>query len=139
MYHGDSDSLTKYDIHRTDNGTFILRLPVYQIDVELRLLTGKDETAMIKQMEANKKNNKPEGTISEQIRRMLVSVNSEADPKLIRHVMDNMPTKDTQFLRRVYKLLVPNVDLTHEFQCTACGYEGGLEVPFTADFFWPNR
>jgi hypothetical protein len=28
--------------------------------------------------------------------------------------------------------------LSHDFQCKSCQEETRLEVPFTADFFWPK-
>ena len=54
---------------------------------------------------------------------------------MIVQAIENMPAKDSKYLREVYKQLVPNIDMTQEFTCTHCGYEGDMEVPLTADFF----
>ena len=50
-----------------------------------------------------------------------------------------MPTSDSRHLRMVYKLATPNVDMIQDFECTECGFEQTMEVPLTADFFWPDR
>ena len=46
---------------------------------------------------------------------------------------------DARHLRYVNKLATPNIDMTQHFECQSCGYEQELEVPLTADFFWPDR
>ena len=40
-----------------------------------------------------------------------------------------------------YRLInnLNDIDLTQEFSCTECGHEQEMEVPLTADFFWPDR
>ena len=44
-----------------------------------------------------------------------------------------------RYLRAVYTAAMPSIDLKHNFTCDECGYDNRLEVPFTADFFWPDR
>jgi len=46
---------------------------------------------------------------------------------------------DARHLRMVYKIATPNVDMTQTFACAECDYEQDMEVPLTADFFWPDR
>ena len=31
-----------------------------------------------------------------------------------------------------------DVDLTQHFECSVCGHDEEVVVPFTADFFWPK-
>jgi hypothetical protein len=38
----------------------------------------------------------------------------------------------------VYSNIVPNIDMSQEFLCSSCDYQETLEVPFTAEFFWPK-
>ena len=33
----------------------------------------------------------------------------------------------------------PDVKITSPFNCHSCGHEQEMEVPFGADFFWPDR
>ena len=66
-------------------------------------------------------------------------VNGDDDPKLISYVVDNLPSLDSRYLRHAYKATNPDLDLVQEFECADCGHEQDMEVPLTADFFWPDR
>ena len=72
-------------------------------------------------------------------RGMIVAVNGQTDQAAINYMVDNMPSSDARHLRMVYKLATPNIDLTQNFECEECGYDQEMEVPLTADFFWPDR
>ena len=53
--------------------------------------------------------------------------------------IDVMPAADARSLRKAYQSITPNVEIKDEFSCTSCGHTQELEVPFGADFFWPDR
>ena len=55
------------------------------------------------------------------------------------YVANNLPSFDSRHLRMVIKMATPDVDLTQEFSCTNCGHTQEMEVPLTANFFWPDR
>ena len=49
--------------------------------------------------------------------------------------------KPNQFLTDLYHALEernPNLDMINNFECDSCGHEQELEVPVTANFFWPE-
>ena len=50
-----------------------------------------------------------------------------------------MTAQDSMFLRGAYKHCSPDIKISEEFACPSCGFEQELEVPFGADFFWPDR
>ena len=50
-----------------------------------------------------------------------------------------MPIIDSLSLRKHYKEVTPNVDMKFDFKCKSCGHEQELEVPITAEFFWPDQ
>ena len=50
-----------------------------------------------------------------------------------------MPAQDNRHLRNALNSVTPNMDLSQEFECLSCGYAEDMEVPLTADFFWPDR
>ena len=124
---------------QTERGTFIFTLPKMNVEAEVRLLTGSDEMEIVRMSEQNKKNKKVESLLTFQLARMLVSINGDADRKTISYVIDNMPASDSRYLRKKYQAITPTVDLTQNFECVECGHEGQMEVPFTTDFFWPDR
>ena len=123
----------------TEQGTFIINLPKSGFPAEVRLLTGKDEKWLAKSMEQKRKAKIGESALTDQMRLFIVSVNGVTDRAQINGFINAMPAIDSRHLRRVYKQLSPNVDLTQDFSCMACGAESRMEVPFTADFFWPQQ
>ena len=70
---------------------------------------------------------------------MIVSVGDDESSEVIKYLVSNMPSMDSRHLRLAYKLASPNIDLTQNFGCIECGHEQEMEVPLTADFFWPDR
>ena len=50
-----------------------------------------------------------------------------------------VPATDARHLRKKYQAITPTIDMTQHFECVDCGHEQEMEVPFTTDFFWPDR
>jgi len=130
---GDAQTATQ-----NENGTFNTVLPKSGLSVDFRLLTGRDEQ-FLTQEQTTKNKNKPDRLITTQLKGMLVAVNDNDTPQALNYVINNLPSMDSKHLRDVYKSVQPNVDLTQHYNCSECGYETDMEVPLTADFFWPNR
>lgn len=117
---------------------FVVSLPKTNVRVEIRLLTGQDEKFLARAMEMKRKQRMPETTLTDQFRLFIVSVNDRTDKESITKFVEIMPASDSRFLRSAYEKIVPNVDMTQEFVCNNCGYEAAMEVPLSADFFWPR-
>jgi len=126
------------ELAETDNGTFIVKLPLTKVDAEVRLLTGKDEMETIKAAQ-NKKDSIFDGMFTSQLERVIVALNGETDIHVINKFIELMPAYDSRYLREAHAAVTPNVDLTQDFECSSCEHEQKLAVPFTVDFFWPNR
>jgi len=122
----------------TENGTFFITLPKMKIRVEVRMLTGQDEKALAFIQEKRRKHKLPETNLTDQFRQFIVSVEGHKDPSIISKLIEHMPAVDSQHLRATYKEIVPNIDLKEEVTCEVCGREQEIDVPFTADFFWPK-
>lgn len=130
IQHGDvSDT---FGITDHGDGTITCILPRTQAEVRARLLTGKEEMAL-----TNSKSK--EGLVSKQLRSIVVSVNGDSTPQAINYLVENMPSRDSRHLRMVIRQATPDIDLTQQFSCTECGHQQEMEVPLTADFFWPDR
>ena len=114
-----------------DNGTITCRLPKTQVEVVARLLTGKEENKLTSIV-------KSDNQISKQLESLIVSVNGDTTREAINYVANNIPSMDSRHLRLAIKKATPNVDLTQEFSCEECGHTQEMEVPLTADFFWPE-
>ncbi len=124
------------EVTRTENGTFVIRIPKMNLDIETRLLTGRDETYLSKLASSKKKHDLGDTVLTDQFRQFIVSVNGQSGKDIINALIENMPAYDSRFLRKHYQAIVPNVDLTQNFECSSCELEQEMEVPFTADFFW---
>ena len=121
------------------NGIFSTTLPKTGLEIDFKLLTGTDEKKLVSLLENARKSKKQENTITTQLKSIIVSVNGVTDRKAIAQVVDNIPSMDARHLRTVSNLAAPNVDMSHHFECQSCDHEQELEVPLTADFFWPDR
>ena len=88
--------------------------------------------------EKRKRHKLPESLATSSLHAFIVSVNGVNDPNYIQSFIENAPAADSRYLREAHKIVTPNIDLTFDFFCSACDHEQVLEVPFTADFFWPK-
>ncbi len=131
-------SLTS-EITNNNDGTFQILMPFSKFKVDFKLLKGTDEIYLTKMATNKKKKNAIESTLSDQYKRMVVKVEGHADNSIISRYVDAMPTLDSRHLRKCYKSVTPDVTINKDFECLSCGHEQELEVPFGADFFWPDR
>ena len=124
----------------TDNGTFLVDLPTSGHTVELKMLTGADEEKLEKfQKQKEKTSNGVSSLLTDTMKSIVIAVGDVKERSQINSFVDNMPTIDSRFLRGVYQKLVPNINMTQEFQCINCNHTQALEVPVTTDFFWPGQ
>jgi len=133
------DDIDVLDIADHEDGTFTSTLPKTNLNVRFRLLNGYDEKTIAKSAQSERKRNNLEKNITRQLSRLIVSVNDDETKDTINYVVENVPSMDSRHLREAYKLAAPNIDLTQIFTCNECSYEQDMEVPLTADFFWPDR
>jgi hypothetical protein len=126
------------DIKISDDGTFSIMLPKTEIEVKCRLLSGKDEDKLFASSLSNKKHKLEENTLTNQFRMLIVSLNGETDRRLVEKFIEVMPALDSNFLRKKYESIVPNVDLDFDFVCPECDAETVIDMPFSTEFFWPN-
>jgi len=142
----DLDTVQLKTLEETPDGvtptgprTFSFTLPTTGFTVEVRLLTGRDERVFAEKTEKKKKLKLPSSMTTDLLKTIIVSVEEHADAPTISKAVDTLPIKDSTHLKRTYEALIPNVDLTHDFNCQECSYDGRVNVPLTADFFWPDR
>ena len=135
------ESQTAEDINLSvvDDGLFQTTMPYCKFNIKFKLLTGRDETYLSKLAQNKRKGKLQETTLTDQMKRLIVSIEGHEDQQIINKFVDNMPTLDSAHLRTCYKLANPDVKVTNEYTCPSCGHQEGMEVPFGADFFWPER
>ena len=137
VYNGDDWG--DHEISKTEKGTYKIVLPFSKIEVELRLLIGSDETQILKSISSSNKENKEDSLITNQMKAFIVAVNEYSDPKVINHFVTNIIAQESRLLRNIMKIITPDLRIVDDFECASCSHEQELEVPFGADFFWPDR
>lgn len=115
---------------------FNFTLPFSKIPVTFKLLTGKDEKNLNRELEGLKKihkDNVPE--LSTRMKYILTSVDGETEIAKIREFVDKrMLARDSQALRSHIKQMQPDVDLTF----FPSGNSNGVNIPIGVSFFWPD-
>lgn len=135
LRHKDITDLDDLNLERTQRSTFVYTLPRTGAKVEFKLLTSGDESQMTQEMLRAKKD---ETLSTDQLKRVVVSVNGVEDRLQLKHFVENMPASDARFLRAAIKRSTPDVEMSQTFTCASCGHEEDMEVPLTTEFFWPE-
>tara|TARA_Y100000034_G_C6825517_1_gene372157 strand:- start:47 stop:919 length:873 start_codon:yes stop_codon:yes gene_type:complete len=125
-------------LQKTEDNTFIIHLDRSNVDAEVRLLTSRDEASLIQVAEKRRRKKLPQSTLTDQLRKIIVSVGGNRDPHYINSFIQHMPAFDSKMMRRRYQKIVPNIDMEQTFVCSECDFEGEVSVPFGANFFWPK-
>lgn len=114
-----------------ENNSISLFVPRTKTNLEFRLLTDNSE---------EKKKNKESKSklVSLMFSKIIKSVNGNSDKKYIKSYIDTMSALDSRYIRAAYQKMIPNVNMNCEFECENCSYEGEVEVPLKAEFFWPK-
>lgn len=133
----DGSDAADLGVRTNDDGTFNVTLPRTNVDVQFRLLNGRDEKTFLNGMKSDKKE-KSEKNITRQLATIVVSLNGDSSIQAKQYFIDNVPSLDSRHLRLAYRLAAPTIDLTQQFECVECSHEQEMEVPLSADFFWSN-
>ncbi len=121
----------------TDSGAYMVTLSA-GVEVELRVLTSRDEANLLKSVQKANKSNIQTGQATTQLRNIIVSIAGHSDRATVNKAIDFMPVKLTREIRSAYKSISPDLELKSEFVCSSCGTASEVEVPLTAEFFWPK-
>jgi len=133
----NSNGWEDFDVVENEDCTFTTVLPRSKVEVTFKLLTGYDEERISSLNESDRKR-RQERSVTRQLEGIIVAVNGIEDAKMIRHLVENIPSVDSRHLRSVYRMAMPNIDMSQDFECEECSHEQEMEVPLTADFFWPQ-
>jgi hypothetical protein len=131
----------EFDFSKYTKGenAFSFQLPISKKTVVYRLLTHKDEgdiDAELKGLAKISKANTPEMTT--RLKYSIVSIDGNSDRGVVKKFVDNMLAKDSMALRRYIRENTPDMDMTFDFTCSACGHNERMAMPLGVDFFWPT-
>jgi len=129
----ECSSLEENDAILNEKGNFVFKLPRSQVDVEIKTMTVGDEAKVTQELMKKK-----DISYIEQMKTIVLSANGETDKTLISSFVENLIASDARHIRKVMSALLPDIDMTQTFLCSSCDYEEEMEVPLTAEFFWPK-
>lgn len=119
-------------------GNFMITLPVSKAVFEVKVMDGRLEKDFTKRIETRRKKKQGEALLTDQFKVYTVSINGVTDLRQVYKFIDQLPVRDSRFLRNTYTKIVPTMDLRYDFFCTNCTHEQEVSVPITAQFFWPD-
>ncbi len=120
-----------------DGNLFDFELPVSKHKITFKLLNGKDEQAINKDIEALKKVNQdvvPE--LTTRLRYIVKAVDGDETPATINNYVQNMLSKDSLELRKEITRISPDINMEREIDMG--GEMVSVTIPMTSNFFWPN-
>ena len=127
------------DVEYTANNVFPLTLPVSKAEIKFRLLNGKDEKAIEKQLSSlNKISGHATREITTRLKYTILEVNGDKDRQVIDNFVENMLSRDSLFIRNKISSIMPDIKLEQEIE-TQEGNVVKVDIPMTTDFFWPQR
>ncbi len=119
------------------NNNFSMELPVSKAKITFKLLTGKEEKLIDKEIKQMKKLG---GDISHELttrlKNTIISVNDNSELKVIRDFVDNMLSRDSLYFRGEVARLTPDIEMKQEIEIGGEMVE--VVIPLTANFFWPT-
>lgn len=114
-----------------ESNLFNINLPISNVTVSVRLFDGSDEKGIKDEYD-------DAAVITSMLANFIVAVADNNDPAYVQGFIENMPAGDSKYLRGLYPKLAPNIDLKQVYTCTNCAHEQDMEVPLSAEFFWPK-
>ena len=138
LNHGGVDNAYGYKVVHTGGTEYEITLPKTDVRVTVKLLTGRDESNITASTNKRKKHKVETGLLTTQLKALIVAVNGNRQQNDIEQFIEIMPAFDSRYLRNTYDKICPNVDMSYPFTCDQCDHETEVEVPLSAEFFWPK-
>lgn len=129
--------VTKNETSIFGHPTFSVEVPKTKSIVEFKFLTVDNEKAIDKIQDRKKASKLKENPISEQLKKLIVSVNGNSELSQINQFLAVAPAPDLNTIMNLFKLIQPDVKFEQEFECIFCNeVVENLDIPFDKSFFW---
>ena len=110
-------------------------MPIGKSDVKFRLLTGREEKLITKDVEQAKKVGY-NTEISTRLRYMVTEVDGDSKPETIIDFTQNLLARDSAAFRKYVADISPDIDLTSVVEIG--GESVSVSIPLSVTFFWPQ-
>ena len=120
---------------------FDVTLPVSKKRVILKFMTGYDEDELTLTLERRKKliGEAAENFVTARLSHQILSVDGIADKNKISIFINNMPARDSLFLREFVAKNEPGINMRSSYDCKSCGATSEVGIPMGVSFFWPQQ
>jgi len=134
-----NDKEIEFNPEQKGKNEFSYQLPFLKKMITYKLLTQKDDQNIRRELDSMKKLKvEISQEVTTRMRHAILSVDGDHDREMIRKFVDAMPVRDARSFRDHVKTVMPDVDLSFDYECTTCGFADRLEVPIDQKFFWPD-
>ena len=122
------------DVDYSDN-LFDFETPIGKNKVKFKLLTGKEEALIEKDLEQAQKVGY-NSDVSTRLRHTIIEVDGDNKVETISSLSQNMLARDSRALRSYIQEISPDIDMTSEIEIG--GETVSVSIPLTVTFFWPS-
>lgn len=122
--------------------SFPFILPYSNKSITFKLLTHGDSKKIDTEITSLQKMSRigVASNITTRLKYTITSVDGKSDLGTItKFVSSEMVSRDSVALRNYIRDITPELDTTFTFTCPQCGAQSRMELPMTAEFFWPSR
>ena len=116
---------------------FETELPISKKKITFKLLSGKDEASISRDLEASRKSGlsvSPE--LTTRLRHTITAIDGDDSISTINNFVQNMLARDSIHLRHEIKNITPDIELVQEIDVG--GESVTVDIPMTVTFFWPD-
>ena len=117
------------------NNSFEYETPVSKTKIKFKLLTGKEEKLIDKDLNKSKKYGY-NTEITTRLRYTIIEVDGDSKDETLTAFSQNMLARDSMALRNYIQEISPDIDLTSEIEIG--GETVSVSIPLTVEFFWPQ-
>ena len=115
--------------------SFDYETPISKTKIKFKILTGKDEKLIDKDVKQSKKFGY-NADITTRLRYTITEVDGDSKPETITAFSQNMLARESVALRKYINDISPDIDLTSEIEIG--GESVSVSIPLTVEFFWPS-
>ena len=116
---------------------FETTLPVSKKKIKFKLITGKEEKLIDKEVIAQSKiGSQISRELTTRLKHVIVDIDGNSELGTINSFVDNMLSRDSLHLRQELNKIAPDIELSQEIDME--GESVKVDIPMTVDFFWPK-
>ena len=116
---------------------FEIELPVSKTKVTFKVLTGKEEKEIERDLSSSKKiGTQISPELTTRLRYIVIEVNGDGSKSTINNFVQNMLARDSFTLRQKIQQVSPDIEMKQEIEIGGDVVE--VDIPLTTEFFWPK-